>query len=433
MSDQSPEPVAAPFDSAHLPRSVRRFFETEAAGGIALLFTAIIALVWVNSPLRSSYDDLWHTEVVFRVGRFALTEDLRHWVNEALMAIFFFVVGLEIKRELVVGELRHWRQASLPAIAALGGMAVPALVYVAINVGGPGSRGWGIPIATDIAFALGVLALLGRRVPTGLKLFLLTLAIVDDIGAIFVIAVFYSASVALLPLLVAGSLLAVMGLLRATKVLWMPAYVVLGTGVWLAVFQSGVHATIAGVVLGLLAPARPLAAADVVREWAEELAEEPTPAQTTAMTQVAKATVSAAERLEHALHPVSSFVIVPIFALANAGVVLQASALRGEGPARVAAGVVVGLVGGKILGVVAGAALAVKLRVGELPGGVGWGHIAGAAALAGIGFTVSLFITDLAFADAELQAAAKIGVLGASALASVIGATILLTRRRNAS
>ena len=418
-----------PLPASRLPRSVREFFETEAAGGVVLLVAAVVALVWVNSPFRASYETLWSTVLSIEVGGFGIEEDLRHWVNDALMAIFFFVVGLEIKRELVTGELRTWRQASTPAIAALGGMVVPALLFLAVNAGGRGANGWGIPMATDIAFALGVAALLGPRVPTGLKLFLLTLAIVDDIGAIVVIAVFYSSDVEARALLAAAGVLGVMGLLRALQVHWLPAYIALGALVWLAVFQSGVHATIAGVVLGLLAPARPLNPSHVAREWAEHLGDDPSPAEVRQMTHLARSTTSVTERLELLLHPYSSLVIVPIFALANAGVVFEGDALSGAGAGRVAAGIAAGLVVGKLVGVTAGAWLAVRLRVGELPAEVGWSHIVGAAALAGIGFTVSLFITDLAFDDAGLEAAAKVGILGASAAASVLGA-VLLRRRR---
>jgi NhaA family Na+:H+ antiporter len=379
---------------AVLPRSVREFFETEAAGGIVLLVAAVVALAWVNSPWRHGYDALWETTLSLRVGGHSLSEDLRHWVNDALMAIFFFVVGLEIKRELVTGELRTWRQAATPAIAAVGGMVVPALVYLAVNAGGRGAHGWGIPMATDIAFALGVAAVLGGRVPTGVKLFLLTLAVVDDIGAIAVIAVFYSSDVEPRALVAAVAILGGMGVLRALRVHWMPIYVVLGAGVWLAVFESGVHATIAGVVLGLLAPAR--------------------------------GAVSVTERLEHALHPFTSLLIVPIFALANAGVVFDSSALRSPGAGRVAVGVAAGLVAGKLLGVIGGAFLAVRLGVGALPVGVAWRHVLGIAGLAGIGFTVSLFVTDLAFDDPQLQAAAKLGILGASLAASIVGTLLLL-------
>lgn len=423
MTDRSPDALPS---SARLPRVLREFFETEIAGGIVLLVATVVALVWVNSPFGDSYERLWHTELSVRVGGFGLEEDLRHWVNEALMAVFFFIVGLEIKRELVAGELRTWRRAATPAIAALGGMVAPALLYLAVNAGDRGADGWGIPVATDIAFALGVAALLGRRVPTGLKLFLLTLAIVDDICAIVVIAVFYSSDVQPLALLAAVGILGGMSGLRALKVTWMPAYVILGAGVWLAVFQSGVHATIAGVVLGLLAPARPLTPASVAREWAESLSDDPTPAETRAMTTLARTTSSVAERLQLALHPVSSLCIVPLFALANAGVVFEGSALRADGAARVALGVGLGLVVGKLVGVSLGAYAAVRLGVGTLPEAMTWRHVVGGAALAGIGFTVSLFITDLAFVDESLRAASKLGILAASVSASAIGALVLL-------
>jgi NhaA family Na+:H+ antiporter len=424
---EHPRPLPPdPVPSARLPRPIREFLETEAAGGIALLVAAVAAIVWVNSPFRHGYDALWNTRLSMSVGGHGIDEDLRHWVNDGLMAIFFFVVGLEIKRELVTGELRTWRRAATPAIAAVGGMVVPALIYAVVNAGGAGAHGWGIPMATDIAFALGVAALLGPRVPTGIKLFLLTLAIVDDIGAIVVIAVFYSSDVEPLALAAAAVLLGVMAVLRTCKVHWMPVYVVLGALVWLAVFESGVHATIAGVVLGLLAPARPLTPAHVAREWAQHLGDEPSPGEVRQMTRLARTTSSVTERLEIALHPVSGFVIVPIFALANAGVVFERAALRADGAGRVVAGVAFGLVVGKLVGVAAGAYLAVRLRIGALPPDVTWPLVVGAAALAGIGFTVSLFVTDLAFGDADLRAAAKIGILGASLVASALGAVLLL-------
>jgi NhaA family Na+:H+ antiporter len=280
-------------------------------------------------------------------------------------------------------------------------------------------------MATDIAFALGVAALLGSRVPTGLKLFLLSLAIVDDIGAIVVIAIFYSSDVEPLALVAAAATLGVMGILRRLRVYWMPIYVVLGALVWLAVFESGVHATIAGVILGLLAPARPLTPTQVAREWAEDLSDDPSPTEVRALTRLARTTSSVTERLELTLHPYTSLLIVPIFALANAGVVFEGSALTAPGAARVVGGVALGLVVGKLVGVTAGAYLAVRLRIGALPPEVSWHQIAGAAGLAGIGFTVSLFITDLAFDDPSLQAASKIGILGASLAASLVGALVL--------
>jgi NhaA family Na+:H+ antiporter len=274
-------------------------------------------------------------------------------------------------------------------------MALPALLYLAVAGSGDAARGWGIPMATDIAFAVGVVALLGRRVPASLKLFLLTLAVIDDLGAIVVIAVFYAGGISFPALLVAGLLLAVMAGLRAAGVVWLPACVLLGAGVWLAVYESGVHATIAGAVLGLLAP------------------------------------VAVAERLEDRLHPLTSFAIVPLFALANAGIVLSTDALDAPGGSRIALGVGLGLVVGKLVGVSAAAWLAVRLGIGDLPDGVGWGQMVGIAAMAGIGFTVSLFVAGLAFTTPGAEDAAKVGVLAASVVASVVGAGLLLATARD--
>lgn len=414
-----------------MPRLVREFLDTEAAGGLVLLGAALVALVWANSPWSASYDTVWHTDFEVSIGRFSLEEDLRHWVNDALMAVFFFVVGLEIKRELVSGDLRDPRAAALPAIAAAGGMVVPALLFLAVTVGSDGARGWGIPMATDIAFAVGVLAVLGRRVPASLKLFLLTLAIVDDIGAIVVIALFYAGEVELQYLALAAALIGGILALRAARVVWVAPYVALGVAVWLATQASGVHATIAGVVLGLLAPARPLIPGAVAREWAGDLADEPSPAELAVMTTMARTAVSPAERLEHLLHPWTSFLIVPIFALANAGVEIGADALSGTSSARVAGGVALGLVVGKLAGITGASWLAVRTGVGRLPEGATWPMLAGVSALGGIGFTVSLFITELAFDPGNIQDAAKIGVLGASTVAAVLGAAIVVRAARS--
>ena len=377
-----------------LPEAVRRFLRAEAAGGIVLLAAAVVALGWANSPWSSSYESLWSGDL-----------DLRHWVNDGLMAVFFFVVGLEIKRELVHGELRSPRTAALPALAAVGGMAVPALLYLAVNSGRAGVEGWGIPMATDIAFAVGVVAVLGSRAPGPLRLFLLALAIADDIGAIVVIAAFYSEGidVAALAVAVASAL--------ATAALWRvraPWIVLVATAavLWVATYESGVHATIAGVALGLLTPARPSGR-------------------------------SPAERLESALHPVASFVIVPLFALANAGVRLDAGALDAPGARAVAVGVAVGLVVGKPVGVAGASWLAVRTGLGRLPDGMTPAQVVGLGAVAGIGFTVSLFVAGLAFPEhPELEAAAKIGILAASVSAAVLGSVLLAVaarRQRRAS
>ena len=415
---------------ARVARPLAQFLRVEAAGGVLLAVAAAVALVWANSPWRAGYEALWATPVDISVGSFHLAEDLHGVVNDGLMAIFFFVVGLEIKREWTVGELRDRRQAALPAMAALGGMVVPALIYLAFNTGGPEARGWGIPMATDIAFAVGVMALLGRRVPPPLKVFLLTLAIVDDLGAIVVIAVVYSDDLAPGFLLAAAAVVAAVGVLRRLHVTYPPIFVAAGVGLWLCLHESGVHATIAGVVMGLLTPAVPLqpdlqtqAVVDAL-ENRDELTVEEVRATAAAI----KGSVSIAERVGELLHPWSSYVIVPLFALANAGIVLQRDALTGA--TSVFAGVGLGLIVGKCVGVTGFAWLTIRLGVAQLPRGVVWGQFVGVAVLAGIGFTVSLFITELAFTDDDLVAAAKLGILVASILAAVIGALVLVSAGR---
>jgi NhaA family Na+:H+ antiporter len=409
-------------------RPVRRFMQVEAAGGLVLILATIAALVWANSPWSDSYHEILESHIDIEIGSLIrIDEPLEAWINDALMAIFFFVVGLEIKRELVVGELRDKRAAALPAIAALGGMVVPALIYVAFNAGAPGVDGWGIPMATDIAFALGVVSLVGSRVPSAMKVFLLTLAIVDDIGAIIVIAVFYTEDLSIGWLAAGVCLILVVVLMRLSRIWYIPAYVVVGAFVWLAVFESGIHATIAGVVLGLITPAKPLREAVPAEEEAVDMALH----GDTSVGVVKRASfeireqVSVAERLEEALHPFTSFLIIPIFALANAGIELSSDTLSEALTARVTAGVALGLVVGKLVGVSLFTWIAVKLRLSRLPRGATWTHVVGLAAVAGIGFTVSLFITGLAFDDRLLIDEAKIGILGASLVAALIGAGIL--------
>ena len=431
---QPDDPLAGtPLQARGLPLVIRRFLRTETAGAGVLLAAAVAALIWANSPWDGAYIRLWATRVDLRIGTVGFANDLRHFVNEGLMTLFFFVVGLEIKRELVAGELRFWRTAALPAIAAVGGMVLPAVIYLTLTLGHPGTRGWGIPMATDIAFAVGVVALLGSRVPPSLKLFLLTLAVVDDVGAILVIAAFYSKGIAVLPLLVAAGLIGLMAALRRLRVLWMPLHVLIGMGVWLATFESGVHATLAGVALGLLAPGRPLAAGTLAREWAEDLSDEPSAEELRAMTRLANSSVSVAERLEHTLHPLSSFLVVPVFALANSGVVLERAALEAPGGSRVILGIVLGLVAGKALGVTGAAWLAVRLKVSSLPSDTTWLQLLGIAAVAGVGFTVSLFVAGLAFEEGHLEAAAKLGIVSASVLASAIGLVFLSGAARSKS
>jgi NhaA family Na+:H+ antiporter len=339
---------------------LREFLQAEAAGGVALAVAAVAALVWANSPAADSYRTLWEFEVTIGPGVAAVTEDLRHWVNDGLMAVFFFVIGLEIKRELVTGELRDPGAALLPVLAAAGGVAVPAVIFLSLTAGSPAAAGWGIPIATDIAFALAVLALLGERVPVGAKLFLLTIAIADDIIAITVMAIAYSDSISPQWLgAAAGGLLAVIGLrVMGVGAIW--PYVPLGIAVWVATLESGLHATIAGVALGLLTPATPVAGRNVL------------------------------DLLEHRLHPISAFVIIPLFALANAGVALATDALAVRHAGRLAAAVALGLLVGKVLGIAGVTVLARRLRIGVLPAGVTTRYVWGLAALAGIGFTDAL-------------------------------------------
>jgi Na+:H+ antiporter, NhaA family len=408
-------------------RPVREFLRVETAGSVVLLAAALVALIWANSPWSSTYDDLWHTVITLDFGPLVLEHSLQDWVNDALMVIFFFVVGLEIKRELVEGELRGPRRAVLPAVAALGGMVVPALIYVAFNAGGDGAEGWGIPMATDIAMAVGILSLLGSRVAPSLKLFLLALAIVDDIGAIAVIAIFYTDDIDYDSLLIAMGLVVALVVMRLLDVRTTLLPLVVGGGLWLALHEAGLHATIAGVILGLMAPTRPHIQPELVDETAlTDLSSVAAARQTATM---ARQSVSVVEWLEHVLHPWSSFVIVPLFALANAGVTISSDALSDAVTSRIALGVLVGLVVGKLAGITAFTWLATRLGIGVLPEGATWRGITGVAAVAGIGFTVSLFISSLAFDDVALQDEAKIGILAAAVVSGALGALVLGAER----
>lgn len=427
-------------------RPLNRFLHIEAAGGIVLLVATVAALVWANSPWKDLYHEILETHIVMNLGGLhVLDEPIEAWINDALMAIFFFVMGLEIKRELVTGELRDPRAAALPAVAAMGGVIVPALIYFSFNPSGPASAGWGIPMATDIAFTLGVVSLLGTRVPTTIKIFLLTLAIVDDIAAILVIAVFYTDDLSVAWLLVTAAGIVAFLVLRLTGVWYTPAYVVAGAFIWLAMFESGIHATLAGVIVGIMTPARPLIDNPRVGEGAilrvllqlrqqERKAgtKEEGPAARRARQELTapvmhrayfelKEQVSVAERLNYTLHPWSSFVIIPIFALANAGVEISFDSLSEAARSPVTHGVLIGLVAGKLVGISLFTWAGVRLGLFRLPGGATWAHVFGLSALAGIGFTVSLFITGLEF-EGELADQAKMGVLAASAIAAVIGA-----------
>jgi NhaA family Na+:H+ antiporter len=414
----------------YIAQPVARFMHVEAAGGIVLALATVAALVWANSPWQDAYHTLWHTEVGIGIGNRALTEDLGHWVNDGLMALFFFVVGLEIKREWVAGELRDRRAAVLPAMAALGGMVVPALVFVAFTIGTDTAHGWGIPMATDIAFALGIVALLGPRIPQPLKIFLLTLAIVDDIGAILVIAVFYSDSIEFEWLLAAAAIVVAVVLLRRAHVRYMPIYVVVGAALWFAVFESGVHATIAGVLMGLLTPALPFQEEVETQHVVDVLDHTPgiTLGDVRSASFLLRESVSVAERVEELMHPWISYGVIPIFALANAGITFTSESLSGD--PRLLLGVIVGLVVGKTVGVTVMTWLTVRLGIGRLPDGVSFSQIVGVAMLAGIGFTVALFIAGLAFDEVAVQDQAKVGILIGSVVAALGGVGVLLATTR---
>ena len=420
------------FARARFIRPVAQFVETEASGGIVLLLAAVAALAWANSPWEEQYFDLWHAHLAIDLNLFTIEESLGHAVNDGLMAIFFFVVGLEIKRELLHGELASARKAALPVAAAIGGMAVPALIYSALNATGDGANGWGIPMATDIAFAMGVLALLGTRAPFSLKVFLLALAIVDDLGAILVIALFYTESISFEA--VAWAIVIGFGILAFARagVRSTDVYVVLGVIFWVAVFKSGVHATIAGVLLAAMTPARPhytqrafeASAMDLLVSYrhARDRGEMDNAQQVLSQFEsLSRDTESPLDRLEHALHPWVSYGIVPVFALANAGVALSSGLVEDSASSAISLGIALGLVLGKPLGIVLACVLAVRFGLAELPSNTGYRHVLGVGLVAGIGFTVSLFVTGLAFDDGRMVDEAKVGILAASFVAGVAG------------
>lgn len=440
MSDRVPPSVVRqPFSrsdrrlAVRVAKPLQSFLDAEAASGLLLLGATIVALVWANSPWKTSYDDLWHTTLTVRFGSWSVAEEARHWVNDGLMSLFFLVVGLEIKREVTTGELRTLRAAALPAIAAIGGMVVPAGIYLAVTAGGAGAGGWGVPMATDIAFALGVLTLAARHAPAGLKPFLLTLAIVDDIGAILVIAVVYSSGISWGALGVAVLVVAGILLLQRIQVRAAPPYLLLGVALWLALFRSGVHPTIAGVLLGLLTPAvpfqRPRAVSEEAHRVADETVDEPDPPDADAeqwmyLEWLSREAVSPLARVEALLHKWTTGLIIPLFALANAGVAVSVGALADAATDRVAIGIVAGLVIGKLVGIVGASAIAVRTRLATLPRDVTLRDVVGAGVVAGIGFTVSLFIAELAFTG-PLVDVAKIAILAASLVAGAAGFALL--------
>jgi NhaA family Na+:H+ antiporter len=416
-----------------------RFFHSEVSGSVVLMACSVAALAWANSPWSQSYFDFTRVKVGVSWGGTSLDLTLQHWINDALMAIFFFVVGLEVKREIAIGQLSTLRKAALPVSAAVGGMLIPAGVYIAVNAGGQAVHGWGISVATDIAFALGILALFGSRAPIGLKVFLTALAIADDIGAVLVIAFFYTAKLKLGALLLAGAFMVLIAGARAIGIRRSGIYLALAIGVWLSVLTSGIHATVAGILVAMLVPIRAriepekfmattririaeLESADLTQD--SMVADE---AQLHALDDIHQVTgdmIPPGIALEHQLHPLQAFLILPLFALFNAGVTLGGGALN-DTTDPVGIGIVLGLVLGKQIGVTGFAWVAIESGWADLPDGVKWPHIWGASCLAGVGFTMSLFITELAFDDPSYIGKAKLGILVASLIAGILGYWIL--------
>lgn len=416
---------------------IREFIHTESSSGLVLLASTVLAMLWANL-WPEGYASTWDTHAALRLGAWTLDLSLRHWINDALMATFFLLVGLEIKRELLVGELSSPRQALLPVAAALGGMAVPALFFLVVAGGTDAARGWGIPMATDIAFALGILSLLGSRVPASLKIFLAALAIADDLGAVLVIALFYTETVqgtALLAAAILFALLLASNWLGIRRVRW---YAVLGLGLWLAVLYSGVHATVAGVLLAMALPAWSRLDLPGFRDHVEEVAEhlreqagvpqrvladEDLLARVRHLQHACSRLQPSLHRLEHFLAPWVAMVVMPVFALANAGVALSRLGPGLSDP--LATGIAAGLVLGKPLGIVLGTWAVVRTGLAALPTGATWSHFWGLGMLGGVGFTMALFIAGLAIPDAARLDTARLAILSASTLAGVVGFTVL--------
>ncbi len=413
----------------------QEFFRQQASGGIVLMVCTVAALVWANSPLAGSYDALWHTQLSVGLGGWTIAKPLHSWINDGLMAIFFFSVGLEIKREFLVGELATMKKAMLPISAAVGGMLVPAVLYLALNAGRPGASGWGIPMATDIAFALGVLAILGDRVCLSVKIFLTALAIADDIGTVLVIALFYTADLSFYAFAVAAVFLGALIAANRAGVHNPLVYTFLGFGLWAAFLKTGVHPTVAGVIIAMTIPAHPRmtdtefleksqkildAFRSAAGKGARMLASDNQRRSAAALTRASQLVQTPLQRMEHELHPWVTFLIMPLFALANAGVSLGAG-ITDVLTDRVSLGIIAGLIIGKPIGITLFAWLAVKSRMAALPGDISWKDINAAGWLGGIGFTMSLFIANLAFEGSPYLHVSKVGILAASLMAGVVG------------
>jgi Na+:H+ antiporter, NhaA family len=424
-----------------LLKPINQFLHREASGGILLIICTVIALVWANTSLSQTYHDLWHTHIAFSIGNFlTLDYSIHHWINDGLMVIFFFTVGLEIKRELLVGELSTRQKASLPIAGALGGMIAPAILYTLFNSGTDGVNGWGIPMATDIAFVVGIMALRGNRIPITWKIFVLALAIADDIGAVLVIAIFYTSEISLIALLIAGIALVLLIILNRLGTIGLIPYIILGLILWLAFLKSGVHATIAGVLLAFTIPASSRYDTNKFSErvkqlihhfdstgdhWKNVLNNSERQNDVLAIEESCEKVLTPLQRFEHQLHPWVAFFIIPIFALANAGVTIVGMDLFEAITSSVSLGIIMGLFVGKQFGIFIFSFIAVKLKLASLPEGINWKNLYGAGILAGIGFTMSLFIAGLAFTNPELLDLSKIGVLTGSLISGIIGFVFL--------
>lgn len=438
--------LEAQAETSYLARRVRlpvqRYIHTEALGGLILLAATIAALIWANSPWYDRYHEILETHLSIDLALFVVDLSLHHWINDGLMALFFFVVGLEIKREALLGHLSTPRRAALPVIAALGGMAVPAAIYLIFNYGGDGERGWGVPMATDIAFAIGVLALLGRRIPMELRIFLLGVAVVDDLGAIAVIAVAYTESISFAHLAMVAGLVAIVMVANRVGFSHAAATSIIGFLIWVAMLKSGVHATIAGVLFALLIPAQPQYSKERFAQESESLIDdyrealsagdrEHSEAVLGQLEELSQGTESPMERLERLVHPWTSYVILPVFALANAGLHFSDVDLGSVITGDVTIGVIAGLLFGKVIGITLFPWLASRFGIVELPRHVSWNSVIGVGFLAGIGFTVAIFISGLAFTDPALILNAQFGIMCASVLAGLAGYSILRMTSRS--
>jgi len=428
----------APWEKAFKKVSTpfEHFLHAQTTTGLVLMTMTIIALILANSPLYETYSHFFHTNINLSVGTWTLSNSIHHWINDGLMAIFFFIIGLEIKREVLVGELSNIKVAILPILAAIGGMIFPALIYLAINNGTAGENGWGIPMATDIAFAISALVLLGKRVPTALVTFLVALAIVDDLGAVLVIAIFYTDHINYIPLALAGGSFFIMIALNRFGIHAILPYFIVGLFMWFFMLESGVHATIAGVIAALAIPSKPkyapISLSDDTRELLNQY--DSYPIATDHMMHEKQKTIlnnikdkidavgTPAARLEHDLHLPIALIIIPLFALANAGISIDFSSISNTIVQPISLGIIAGLIGGKILGIFGVSFLAIKLKIASIPKNSSMSQIFGVSVLGGIGFTMSIFVADLAFlGNADFIFQAKIGILAASLFAGLFG------------